>query len=429
MGMGEGQCTYDVFISYSHKDEEWVWQELLPRLKGAGLRVCIDMDCFEIGTPILTNIERAVDASRHTLLVLTPNWVGSEWADFESLLVGTSDPAGRRAKLLPLMLSECAPPARIRSLTHADFRKPQSRDAQFSRLIQQVRSDAASPPPTTNALSPFVAGPPIAHPAQFFGRTREIRRLFNLWRNPPLQNGAVVGIRRGGKTSLLLYLKSITTTPPGQLRPEQRVDWLSARERYRWIFVDFQDSRVASRQGLLRYLLEQFELPIPEPCDLDHFMEVVSYGLRTPTVVLLDEIGAALHRCPELDDAFWEGLRSLATNQVGGNLGFVLAAHESPLELAYNMGRSSPFFNIFGYTATLGPLAEGEARELIASSPRPFDSADADWILEQSGRWPMLVQILCRERLLALEDGEVGHGWRADGLAQLAPFRHLLAEG
>ncbi|NIR92457.1 MAG: ATP-binding protein, partial [Gammaproteobacteria bacterium] len=80
-----------------------------------------------------------------------------------------------------------------------------------------------------------------------------------------------------------------------------------------------------------------------------------------PTVILLDEIGVALQRYPELDDAFWESLRSLATNQVGGHLAFVLAGSESPDELARHSGFGSPFFNIFGYTAELGPLSEPEA--------------------------------------------------------------------
>ena len=33
---------YDVFISYSHKDEEWVRNVLLPTLEKQGLKVCID---------------------------------------------------------------------------------------------------------------------------------------------------------------------------------------------------------------------------------------------------------------------------------------------------------------------------------------------------------------------------------------------------
>jgi hypothetical protein len=156
--------------------------------------------------------------------------------------------------------------------------------------------------------------------------------------------------------------------------------------------------------------------------ELDYFMDVVSDNLQTPTVILLDEIGVGLQRCPELDDGFWESLRSLATNHTGGNLAFVLATHESPIELARHTGHSSPFFNIFGYTATLGPLTETEARELIASSPIPFPDEDVAWILAQSECWPLLLQILCRERLFSLEDGEMGEDWRKYGLEQIKPF-------
>jgi len=279
----------------------------------------------------------------------------------------------------------------------------------------------------TEEFSPFIAGPPITHPRYFWGRERELKRLFNLWKRSPLQNAAVIGPRRSGKTSLLLYMKNITTTPSRQLRPVQRADWLPKPERYRWIFVDFQDPRLGTREGLLRYLLTCLNLPIPHSCDLERCMDVVSRGLRNPTVVLLDEIGVALERHPELDDAFWEGLRALATtSQVGGNLAFVLSAHEPPDQLARHSGLGSPFFNIFGYTATLGPLTESEARELIDSSPILFPSADVKWILAQSGCWPLLLQILCRERLIALEEGEIGDAWREDALDQMAPFRHLL---
>src|SRR5688572_4866602 len=99
--MAETDFKYDVFISYSHKDEEWVVNTLLPVLENAGLNVYIDYRDFEAGIPSLVNMENAVENSRHTITVLTPNWIDSEWSDFESLLTGTSDPAGRRKKLVP----------------------------------------------------------------------------------------------------------------------------------------------------------------------------------------------------------------------------------------------------------------------------------------------------------------------------------------
>jgi transcriptional regulator with XRE-family HTH domain len=281
-------------------------------------------------------------------------------------------------------------------------------------------------PPPVEQLSPFVAGPPIVHPARFFGHERILKRLFALWRLPPFQNAALIGPRRSGKTSLLLYLRSITTTSPDRLRPGQRRDWLAAPESYRWIYVDFQDPRLGSQDGLLTYLLGQMGQPAPSPCTMEHFLDSTADQLRTPTVVLLDEIGVALHRYAELDDAFWEGLRSLASTQGGGRLAFVLAAHESPTDLAAHSGHSSPFFNLFAYTATVGPLTEAEARDLVASAPLPFAPADVDWIVAQSGCWPLLLQILCRERLHALQEDEADDAWREDGMQQMAPFRYLL---
>lgn len=133
------EYTYNVFISYSHDDRAWVWNELLPWLEGAGLRVCIDDRDFEIGVPSLINIERAVDRSQHTLIVLTPAWIESQWTEFESLLVSTADPAGRRRKLIPLMLKSCRLPPRIAMLTYADFTQAHDHANQFSRLLGQLQ--------------------------------------------------------------------------------------------------------------------------------------------------------------------------------------------------------------------------------------------------------------------------------------------------
>lgn len=59
--------TYDVFISYSHKDSQWVKNWLLPRLEDVGLDVIIDFRDFEIGVPSIVNMENAVQKSRHVL--------------------------------------------------------------------------------------------------------------------------------------------------------------------------------------------------------------------------------------------------------------------------------------------------------------------------------------------------------------------------
>ncbi len=71
----KAKYLYGVFTSYSHKDSAWVQDPLLARLESASLHVCVDERDFDIGIPSLINMERAVDNSRHTLIVLTPEWV------------------------------------------------------------------------------------------------------------------------------------------------------------------------------------------------------------------------------------------------------------------------------------------------------------------------------------------------------------------
>ena len=58
-----GLYQYDVFISYSHKDKEWVRNVLIPSLQKARLRVCVDEQDFAPGAYLVNEIQRAVSAA------------------------------------------------------------------------------------------------------------------------------------------------------------------------------------------------------------------------------------------------------------------------------------------------------------------------------------------------------------------------------
>ena len=64
---------------------------------------------------------------------------------------------------------------------------------------------------------------------------------------------------------------------------------------------------MGDRSHLLRYLLEEMRLPLPDPCDLESFMDVVSDELQESTVILMDEIGVALQRYPQEEVASLTG--------------------------------------------------------------------------------------------------------------------------
>ena len=269
----------------------------------------------------------------------------------------------------------------------------------------------------------FVAGPPITQPHRFFGREEALSRIFGWWQAAPLAHVALIGPRRCGKTSLLRHLQSIVTVDSAHLRSGQRSDWLPSPERYRWVEIDFQDPRMRVQTRLLRRLLTGFGLDAPADCSLETFMDVAeSHTWTQPIIVLMDELGAGL-AAPELEQPFWWMLRSLS-QWTHGQLAFVVAAHDQPVRLAEEEGKVSPFFNIFT-TLKLGPFTQDEALKLMATSPTPFGKDDVAWILEQSGRWPYLLQILCQERLSSHKNGEEDEQWKARGLARIEPFAYL----
>src|SRR5438046_2657366 len=101
------QFEYDVFISYSSHDKRWVRGELLPRIEAAGLRAFIDFRDFRPGAASIKEMERGVATCRTTLLVLSPEYIGSGWCEIESIMLQTLDPANRGLRLIPLLKADC----------------------------------------------------------------------------------------------------------------------------------------------------------------------------------------------------------------------------------------------------------------------------------------------------------------------------------
>ena len=163
------EFPYDVFISYSHADQDWVWNWLIPRLKAEGLILCTDQESFDIGVPSLVNMENAVLASRHTLLVLTPAYVESQWTLYEQILTQTQDPIGQRQRTLPVLREPCELPPRIAMLTYVDL--PRGRQCRGAGAPADQR-DSREPHPARSATragradaAPATAPPQRSTPA------------------------------------------------------------------------------------------------------------------------------------------------------------------------------------------------------------------------------------------------------------------------
>jgi len=386
------EYKYDAFISYSHADRAWVWDELLPRLERAGLRVCVDDLDFEIGVPSLINMERAVDNSRHTLVVLTPDWIKSEWTEFESLLVGTADPAGRRRKLIPLMLKSCKLPPRIAMLTYADFARPLEHEAQMTRLVRSLGSatetlshaeSSKKRPHMAITPNPFTDTLAIRDPARFVGREALLERLLHLLRGGSV---ALVGERKIGKSSLLHRLADLLQREPGQVI----------------VFWDFFDP--VDVEQLLAQAIKALD---SDGKKWNDFKQAVR-GRRV--VLLLDEFDLAPERGFDLD--MLRGCRALCQAERG--LRLVTASRVLPKEIFPDPSKGSWPYDFLG-VQRLGPFTEDEAQRLLThpwvSDVLYFDTPTCEELIALSSCHPYRLQRTAHHRYEALCDPT--YDWRA----------------
>jgi len=136
---------YDVFISYSHADEDWVWETLVPAIQKENLSYCIDEESFSGGVPLIVNMEEGVMSSRHTVAVLSPAYMARKPAIFETLLALTQDPAGEQPRLIPIMIADCfdllRPYLKMRWIYK--MRNPRETLRNMPRLIADLRAESA----------------------------------------------------------------------------------------------------------------------------------------------------------------------------------------------------------------------------------------------------------------------------------------------
>ena len=380
--------AYDVFISYSSRDADWVRTWLLPRLESNGLRVCIDFRDFDVGVPALFNMENAVECSNKTLLVLTPSWVASEWTNFESLLVQTQDPIGRRRRLIPLLRERCGLPSRLGIFTYADFTDSTKWDWQLARVISQINPSATPPPvPQPPAPNPFVDTGRIDDPAQFFDREKETERIFDaLARNNCV---SIVGDSKMGKSSLLYQIA------------KQGATKISAQFAYLTL------ERVTS--GSSFYELACRALGGTGTCNRD-LGRLIDSGHRK--IFCLDEM-------EKLCCGYGNDIRSFLRGYADGAnapLKLVTASRQLLAQLfPDNAGKTSPLYNIFTDIITLANFSRADCERFldarVANTGVSFDPATRDEIWTLTQGHPYKLQRAAHHCYAAANDPT--YDWRA----------------
>lgn len=240
--------------------------------------------------------------------------------------------------------------------------------------------------------NPYLNRVAIKDPRQFFGRSREVSKIFSRLGASRPQSISVVGERRIGKSSLLYFID----------HPEVRARFLDRSETYAFAFIDLQQKR---RLTLTEFFKEMFALLAKEIGEgsltsleptFDSVRAVLEDFRRDgrKLVVLFDEFDAiTTNRAFDLE--FYSFLRSIANNY---DVAYVTSSARDLQELCHTqLIADSPFFNIFT-NVFLRAFTRKEAAELIA---RPSAEAGlalegyARRILDIAGYFPYFLQIAC----------------------------------
>lgn len=91
-----------VFVSYSHQQGEWVGDRLVPCLRAGGAEVLIDRERFAAGRAVVGQMDATQDAADVHVLVLTPEYLASDFCRHEMERAIATDPDFERSTVVPV---------------------------------------------------------------------------------------------------------------------------------------------------------------------------------------------------------------------------------------------------------------------------------------------------------------------------------------
>ncbi len=198
---------YDVFISYSSANKDWVRKTFAPILEKAGLKVCDYYRDFDVGAPIVKEMERAVLESRKTVLILSTAYLNSGWTEFENLMLQTLDAANQQRRLLPVIIEKCELPLRFKYLNCVNFANPDDVDVEWERLMRALEvGDSKNLKPSNLQLvtAKWFFGHRYGDIENFTGRTAELKMLSD-WLDNDKDNLLILRALGGFGKSILAW--------------------------------------------------------------------------------------------------------------------------------------------------------------------------------------------------------------------------------
>jgi hypothetical protein len=168
------QDPNDAYICYNSADLSWV-QTLAEQLESETidgnpdsrkLRVFFDKWDIEAGQSLIDRMNQGMNAARHVITILSPQFLNADWPRFEWKNMVAQDPNNTRGVIIPIMLRNmssdgkqridlCAP---FRDLRYIDFQKHSEFKRCFIELVRRIRNQPAE---RGRKLTPLAGAIPV----------------------------------------------------------------------------------------------------------------------------------------------------------------------------------------------------------------------------------------------------------------------------
>lgn len=152
-----------VFLSHSSKDKFFA-RKLAETLAESGVEVWIDEAELRVGDSLVGKISAAIEQADYVAAILSPRSVRSNWVQKELKLAMTQEIAGRKIKVLPILMERCEIPPFLQDKVYADFSDPDDFDGPIEKLLHGL--GVARPTAAAGDEAEAKANEPVARPPE-----------------------------------------------------------------------------------------------------------------------------------------------------------------------------------------------------------------------------------------------------------------------
>ncbi len=284
--------------------------------------------------------------------------------------------------LIPVKLEECDLPDRLSGFQSVDLFASDGFERLVMAMKYQLNQHIDSEIEIPSGSNPFYYGGAVPTHL-FYGRKDILQAITARITGPSLQSISIVGERRMGKSSLLVYVKN------------ELVKHLPQNHKYLIVYLDLMKGFCHTRKGLMRALRRELTKAWHEPWSKDEDGDLEAFDFAVEDlqdenirlILCLDEMENLTKRPGEFDDL----LEDWRANGQMGEIGMIAASAQPLADLCQAGKLTSPFFNIFSQS-WLGLLELDEWKFLVKNN-MSVSQDDLRFIEEMAGGHPLFTQI------------------------------------